>query len=555
MPVSVTLPDGTPIDNVPDGITQHELALKLKGAHGTSQWVGQHAVPAEAPVPHPSYKLGPTASFFARPAALAATGTIGLAGPDEVAWLSNLLGGEGAPKMETPSHYMERLIDAYTTAPTDKKEKIAEVFNTIIMGGVGGLKRTFKVAPEIRELAEKGVVTTPGQRWSASTSAFKKMLGKLEEGASRNPAIGPFIAHARGTSVEQAARAQVDDALRIAGERPAAAGGTVREALIDVGTRLSARYDRLFAGMRGNKYTKAWQQPNSDSFENVISNVWSDAQQRLSGDPERKVVQNIIARISKSFDAQGNILGQDIKTLQRDLRQMEHKYETAPETYVQEIAPYVERLREGFSAMLARGNNPDEIKELATLDKAWAQYAMTRRASVKSRALGESQSGAFTPQNLLGEARSRINKLGPAGEELWIRQQALGQRLGETSRRVLGDRLPDSGTPYGLMASEMLSGTGLVSGVGALSGARGGTEAALAAGTLAATGAVPFAYSQPVLKLLQNLSLRDRELLSKLGIVGGTYGSMTKPTPPSPLLTDPTAPPQDLSTFVPPFAQ
>lgn len=571
MSQTTRLPDGQIMENIPDGMTKHELAEKLGNKYGTQRWTdewnemqasrqrelqtrypGIGGFPARAAAEttdwlanNPAFKLGPTASFFARPAAKAATGLVGMGG-DVMTGAMNMMAGAETPYPEgrnqtnfqslyntlftgrtdpkqalgQPSNALARIVDAYTTAPKKTQEKWAEEFNTLLMGGVFGpkMRSLFQASPEVRQLAERGVITTPGQRAEASSNPIAQGLGKIEEGVSRIPVIGSFISHARESSVAQAARAQVDEAMRIAGEPLAPRDITVLEAVNRNEAVLDGRYDRLFARMRGNFRTKAWQQPNSETFEETITNVGMEAQQQLTTSATRRAMQNIMTRLVKQFDANGDIRGDAIKDMQRYLRHEEHRFRASQNPEQQDVADYVARMREGFNEMLRRSNNPDDVRELNTLDRAWAQHVMTREAATATTALKKGRNiGAFTPNAMLEQVARRVKRGGTArGQKILMQQAALGQRLAQTSAHVLGNRLPDSGTPYGMAVQEILA-----SGGGALAGG--------APGAVLGAAAVPAIYNPWTLRILQNAALRNREALSKFGVVGGAYGEGKAP--------------------------
>jgi hypothetical protein len=342
--------------------------------------------------------------------------------------------------------------------------------------------------------------------------------GQIEELASRIPGLGAFIKHSRGTSVLQAARAQVDEAARIAGEPIPPEGLSVHGAVENVRAGLDRRYDSLLSRMRANRSTRAptTQLPGGgivnvpgDAFEHVIAQTQIQAGNVLTGTAELKAFDNIIKRVNRDFDAQGNISGENLKELERFLRHEHSRYERSASPATQDLAPFIAQIQDGFNAMLRLGNAPADVAELDRLDRAYSQFKMVERASTNKAALAKT--GEFTPAAMLGEVSHRALKRGEAGRRLMSTETAQGQRLAAQSSRVLGNKLPDSGTPTGQFFLEMLS-----------SPTAAGTAGAFGYPKLAAAAAaIPSIYNQPVLRFLQNRALSPYGNLGPLlGIAG-----------------------------------
>lgn len=472
--------------------------------------------------------------------------------------------------------------------------------------------------PRVKMLAEKGVVTTPGQRAAISKSPVKQALGKVEEGLSRIPLVGGFISHARQASVAQAARGFVDDALRIVGEKPVAQGMSIPDAIDHVERTLDSRYDRVLSRTTGNALTtgqplrhiprqggynirsangytdaellgdgvslrvkddrtsvhargegestsrheelarvaaqrrgklesdtrvsapeqrvyknlqdRGWTvrrnpatkdpgtgelisssplkgvyevspgvntniNPPKQNFIGAMSDILTEGQQKLSRPSERRELRTMVGDIAAEFDkATGTADGFKLKQIQRKIRAAEKKFAKSPDPYHQDLADYFERMYGSFREMVRR-SNPGAMEELDTVDRAYAQLKLAEKASTGAGALRKG--GEFTPAQTMSAVSSRAKKRAE-GETLLAKGEALGQEHAAAASEVLGNQLPDSGSPYA-----MLLGMGLQEALAGGLGAAVGGKAGIAAGA-----AVPFIYSEPVLRAMQAAYLK-----------------------------------------------
>jgi exonuclease VII small subunit len=335
------------------------------------------------------------------------------------------------------------------------------------LSDAGSLGLRSKVSPQVRDLARRGVTMTPGQRAGG-------MRNRLEQGLSSIPVVGDFVKNARGKSVEQFSRATVNDALQEVGATlPKDVRG--HEAIAEAQRILSEKYDTLLPTLKGDLNTGL-----KVELDAVKQQGASLPAQQLK-DLTRIVDQEIAGK----FDAGGKITGDALKRINETLNKEINQYKRG-DAYQRQLADALKQAKESVDRMVRR-ENPQAAAELKKIDSAYARFKIAQKAAVAA-----GKDGVFTPAQYLRAIRARdLSK----DKSAFAKGKALNQPLGKAGEEILGNTLPDSGTPYRSMEALGLLGT-------AGGFAAGHTPAGLGAGL-----AIPGIYNQPVLRGLQSLSL------------------------------------------------
>ena len=259
----------------------------------------------------------------------------------------------------------------------------------------------------------------------------------------------------------------------------------------------------LNAGPSGSKLPtpagQAWQ-PGSlrDAVEKVRA-VGSNL------DPSQRGTLNDIIdnQVIGKFTQAGKASGDTIKQIEETLRTEAESHEAG--TYQdRKLSQAIYQLRTELKSTLQR-ENPKLASELEGVDKGYAKYKLSARASNYAT----TKQGNYTPGQRLQAVKARD---ATKDKNAFSTGAARGQTEAEEAQSVLGNTQPDSGTPMG---TALLSALGLLGGGGAVGHAGVGLP------YLGALGGSAAAYSQPVLKWLQQRGINPSpELLSKLGIAG-----------------------------------
>lgn len=494
--MNVTLPDGTVVNNVPEGTTKMQLAQKLQtsGHHVPSEWL----TPTPAPSAPPEGAMGvlkDVGSAVARPLAKGLAGVPLMAADAGVGagnWLSENLAGtvpgirplKYAKPMELPSETFNKALDSVTRKPTGAGKIAEEVSSSLV--GVPGMPKVPKAAgaaaskavnSKVKLLADKGVTMTPGQRRGGA-------INRLEQGTTRIPVLGDFVKNARSQSVEQFHRATLDDALKPIGATvPKDLKG--HAAVGEVQRQLSARYDAILP-----KLTGSLNGPTGLASE--INKLRATATQKLpaqqAADFNRFVKDEVFAKFKG-----GKIDGEALKNVHTTLDNEINEFQNSTSPYDRKLSQSLSQVRDLIHKMVSQ-ENPQYSTELDAVDAGWAKFKVAQKAATSP---GARKDGVFTPAQYMSAVGA---KDASKDKSRLARGAALQQDVAGAGQEVLGNTLPDSGTPYGLMEQNLMSLKGI--------------------GMLAASPVMGAAYSQPVLKYLQNRALRanpkDREALKKL---------------------------------------
>lgn len=369
-----------------------------------------------------------------------------------------------------------------------KPQQVGEMIGSTAVGGVAGkaagvvgdvvgpsIKALQKpVSPAVRDLANKGVVMTPGMRGGKVASA-------LEQRATSIPLVGDMIQRARGKTTEQWNRAELNEAIKDAGGTAIPAGRTGRDAIFHAEQQMGSAYDRVLSKMSGDL--------NSANQSGVSFRHFLDQTKQLSAqglEPSAaKIVGDNVNKVIAKFDSAGKVSGETVKEIQETLR-TEIDALKGGSYQERKAAEALKGVSADMKAMLKR-ENPVLAPQLDNIDRGYAKF----KASSKASLYATKNQGTYTPAQKLQAIKARDKS---KDKQRTASGQAHGQKDAEAVEAVIGNTEPDSGSAGRIATMEALLGGG-----------------GLAAGhPLAAAAAVgaPLMYSQPVLKLLQNRALK-----------------------------------------------
>lgn len=318
-----------------------------------------------------------------------------------------------------------------------------------LAGGLGGNLLTRGLArivqPVGREavqmLTARGVQPTVGQRLGG-------VFNRLEERLSSIPFAGDMMARGRYNAWEDLNRAVYADILEpIGGTVPDDLG---RAAVQSVRQQISQGYDQILPDMRivaddvmlsdlGELTALAGKLPRDQArvFTDFLSDDWA-----------------------RTFDG-GNMDGISFKRLDADLRRLASGYgnsATGSERMLgdafMELRAILRGAAERSSAgtqINVNGQMVDLGQRLRDLNLAWAKNTILQRAAARTGATD----GVFSPAQLLSSVRQQDGSL---RNRAFAEGEALLQPLAEAGKDVLGNTVPNSGTPERVLAALVASG-------------------------------------------------------------------------------------------------
>jgi hypothetical protein len=314
------------------------------------------------------------------------------------------------------------------------------------------------VDPGVRTLMAEGVTPTTGQILGGGYKRF-------EEGLTSIPVIGDFIKSAQNRAVEQLNTAAFNRALRPIGQT-LPEGTTGREAVQFVSDRLDDAYGNLLPRMTVQA---------DPVFGAEIGNLRQMVQQgAIDPNAVRAFDRFLDTNVVNKFQGQQAITGQTLKQIQSDLRERINLLSASTDADQRLMGQALQEVQDQFRQLVIR-SNPRNAAELRAIDTGYANFKRVQRAS----GITGAEEGIFSPAQLQSAVRAMDRS---KDKSQFATGEALMQDLSETGKTVLGNKLPDSGTPYRSLAALIASG-----------GAAGAGYPAIAAGMLAG----PALYSAP----------------------------------------------------------
>lgn len=335
-------------------------------------------------------------------------------------------------------------------------EKASQIGMGAIGGGAspiatGAAARVIRpnTRPEVQALMQRDVATTPGQTLGG-------WANRLEEGAQSIPFVGDVIKGARRRSIETFNRAAINEALEPIGytvPRNTPMGRPTIDAAHDIVTQqydnllphLRVRADPQFVhGMQGILGASTHLEPNmAQTFNSILRD-----------------------KIFHRFAPNGGMTGNDFKVMESELGRLASGYSKSLDAGQRELGGALRQTQAELRDLLTR-SNPTHADELHNINQSYSRLLRVEGAAGK---LGTEQ-GVFTPAQLLNSVRS----LDPSMRKgAFARGNAPMQDLADQGKTVLGNKVPDSGTPYrhmvglaGLGAGAMEPSIGLPTAAGA----------------------------------------------------------------------------------------
>ena len=375
--------------------------------------------------------------------------------------VSMLLGGSGAALRAGST-------GARSTAVANALTRGSELTNpmNLIAKPAAAMIRQPNVDPNVKMLMGEGVIPTPGQILGGG---FKR----AEEGLSSVPILGDFIKSAQIRAVEGLNRAAINRSLKPIGDSlPADLKG--REAIQYAIDALGDKYDKLLPKLTVQA---------DPVWTGQITNLKQIVQNSAINPNVKPLFDKIVdGDILSKFQGQGAVTGETLKNIQTDLNNTIKRFSISPDPDVILIANGLKEVRSNLLDLIRR-SNPKSAAELKAIDTGYANFKRVEKAA----GLVGSEEGIFSPAQLQSAVRAS-DKSKDKGR--FATGSALMQDLSETGKTVLGNKLPDSGTPYRGMLPLFLGG-----------GAGAAGYPTIAAGLL--TG--PILYSEPGQRLAATL--------------------------------------------------
>lgn len=289
---------------------------------------------------------------------------------------------------------------------------------------MGGVARTVSphVNPDVSALMNAEVRPTLGQILGGSAN-------RIEEAAQSVPLVGDAIKSARSRAVGDLNRAAINRALEPIGESLDKATPLGREAIAEMHEKIGANYDKLVPTLHVQ---------SDPQFVGDLSKLISGAKM-MPGETGQQFGKTLQDLVINKFSKTGHMTGETFKEMESELGRLGSDYTHSSIASERQLGGAFKQLQLNLRELLTR-SNPDKAAELTAANSAFANALRVEGAAAKTG----TEQGVFTPAQLLQSTRQLDPSLRKGA---FARGDALMQDLADAGKSVLGNKVPDSGTP------------------------------------------------------------------------------------------------------------
>lgn len=354
-----------------------------------------------------------------------------------------------------------------------KEQKTQQMTTGALAGGlfaplVGAASRVIapRTSPEAQLLMREGVTLTPGQIAGGA-------LGRVEAGATSIPIFGDAIIAAQRRGIEQFNRAVINRAL-LPLNRRLPAGRTGNEAIDWAANEISDAYNRVLPNITA-RADPAFVR-NMQGLTQMASSLPDQQAQQFS----RILGQHVLPR----FSPNGTMIGTAMKDADSQLGFYIRQYSRSDNPDHRLLANALRQAQAELRNLAERSSPQQYAGQLRSANRAFAEIVRVENAAQRAG----SKEGIFSPEAFRGAVRATDPS---TRHRAFARGRAMSQDIAEAGTKVMGRKVPDSGTPFRFL--------NLATGAGAY------YADPVLLGALASGYGI---YSQPALRAIQALMTR-----------------------------------------------
>jgi hypothetical protein len=291
---------------------------------------------------------------------------------------------------------------------------------------IAGAALSPQIAPAAQYLRSLGVNLTPGQLLGGGAAKAEQAM------ANTLPITGDLIKNRLIESHQSLNKAVANFSLAPIGAKIPESVQPGNASVDYVSRKLGDEYDSTLA-------------KGSLDPTNIIGNMHLVAQQiqqqlpKEQADALTRIIQN---KIIDSVQPGQMISGQNYKGIDSELRHASSTYSKSGQYFDQELAQRIDSVRDYLRSEFD-GQNPHIAGQLEPIDQAWARYK--RYESASSAQTSGRNDGLFTPEQLNAAVRKGdMSK----DKSKYAKGFALMQDLSQSANAVMGNKVPNSGSPY-----------------------------------------------------------------------------------------------------------
>lgn len=312
------------------------------------------------------------------------------------------------------------------------------------LGGAGALGLTKAAARVIRPntdaavdaLVKEGVMPTPGHVLGGAAA-------RVEDALTSVPILGDVIRLGQSRAVGQLNTAAINRSLAPIG-MAVPEGVTGREAIQFADDALSTAYNRILPKLTVRADPQFLQNVNALKQMVRTGSIGPDEAAQFE-----RIVQNGLLGKLRGQDA---LTGQTLKQIESDLGRVASMYRRDPSADKRMLGDAVLELQSMVRDWVQR-SNPQFADQLRQINMGWANLVRVKKAAASVAA----EDGVFSAGQLHGAVKAADRS---KDKSAFAKGTALMQDLSESGRKVLGSKVPDSGTPTRLMTAAAGGGLG-----------------------------------------------------------------------------------------------
>lgn len=313
------------------------------------------------------------------------------------------------------------------------------------LGGAAGLGLTKAAARVIRPktdaavdaLVKEGVTPTPGHVLGGPAA-------RIEDALTSVPILGDVIQMGQRRAVGQLNTAAINRSLAPIG-MAVPEGVTGREAIQFADDALPNAYNRILPKLTVRADQQFLQDVNGLKQMVKTGSIGPDEAAQFE-----RIVQNGLLGKLRGQDA---LTGQTLKQIESDLGRVASMYRRDPSADKRMLGDAVLELQSMVRDWVQR-SNPQFADQLRQINMGWANLVRVKKAAASVAA----EDGVFSASQLHSAVKAADRS---KDKSAFAKGNALMQDLSESGRKVLGSKVPDSGTPSRLMTTAAAAGGGL----------------------------------------------------------------------------------------------
>lgn len=304
-----------------------------------------------------------------------------------------------------------------------KQAKIGAAFGAIAPVVLSSASRLISTKastnPMLEALRDSGVQPTIGQALGGRAAAVEEKLRSV-------PIVGDMIDRARNQTLETFNKSAISKALEHIGGKADEIG---QEGVKKAGDSISKYYDDALSKIKGVPLDASFQS-NLLQLTSMAKNLIPEMQKKFN----KTVDDIVIGRASPS----GSLLPEVYKKVDSEIGLVASRYGKSSSASEQELGDALSQVQNLLKQQMLR-HNPHVSRQLESADAAWANLVRIEGAAKSAKNNG----GIFTPAQLNAAIQSADDSV--RGRSV-SRGTALMQGFGNAGQKVIGSKVPDSGT-------------------------------------------------------------------------------------------------------------